>query len=377
MSTSSNKSDASCLPVIQRMADIQPEAVEWLWPGRIAIGKVTLIYGDPGLGKSFVTLDMAARVSCGAAWPDNEDSEQPVGGVVLLSAEDDAADTIRPRLDAHRADTQRICLLKAVHVAEGDFCRSFDLGQDIDALRKAIDQTPGCRLVIVDPISAYLGKADSNVNTEVRRALTPLSELAAEKRVAIVAVSHLRKGDGTAVHRAIGSIGFVAAARAAWVVIRDSEDSRRRFLLVAKNNLADDSAATGLAYSIEGKGPGDAPVVCWDPDPVTISADEALAAEPEDRGRPAHDRANAMAFLCEALFAGPRKATELVQEAEANHISKRTLERAKQDLGVKSFQPEIPGPWYWKLSYEPPQQIGDVVVPLQQSCQLGDSTQAA
>jgi RecA-family ATPase len=161
---------------------------------------------------------MAARVSTGAPWPDTPLELQPVGGVVLLSAEDDPADTIRPRLDAHGADVTRIVLLQSIDRPDGTN-RAVDLAVDGPALEAAIDTVPNCRLVVVDPISAYLGGVDSHSNSDVRGMLAQLAELAARRRVAVVAVTHLRKGDGPAMYRAMGSLAFVAAARAAWAIV--------------------------------------------------------------------------------------------------------------------------------------------------------------
>ena len=106
--------------VVVCLADVKPMPVELLWPGRVALGKVTLLAGDPGLGKSLVTLDMAARVSRGVAWPDDPTADGQAGSVVLLSAEDDLADTIRPRLDAAGADNNRITALTAVRHSDPD-----------------------------------------------------------------------------------------------------------------------------------------------------------------------------------------------------------------------------------------------------------------
>ncbi len=242
-----------------------------------------MLAGDPGLGKSLVTLDIAARVSRGAPWPDARHDPQPVGGVVLLSGEDDVADTIRPRLDAHNADVSRVIALQGISGSDtaGDYKRPVDLARDLDHLRSAIKEVHNCRLLIVDPISAYMGKSDSHVNAEVRAVLAPFAELAAEMHIAILCVSHLRKGEGQALHRTMGSLAFVAAARAAWVVCKDNSDPERRLLLSVKNNLAAD-VGSGLAYRIESHGPSGAPVVCWSAEPVNISADEAMA--PEHKG---------------------------------------------------------------------------------------------
>ena len=340
-------------PVLTCLADVQAEPVRWLWPERIAIGKVTLLVGDPGLGKSFITLDMAARVSTGTPWPDCPDKPNPAGGVVLLSAEDDLADTIRPRLDAAGADVSRIKAMEAVKVAEinGPERQSlFNLAEDIDALARAIEQTPGCRLVILDPITAYLGGTDSHRNAEIRSLLAPLSDLASNYGVAVVAVTHLRKGDGPAIYRAMGSLAFVAAARAAFAVGKDPEDptGRRRLMLPVKNNIGNDK--TGLAYTLESVPDSNMAVVEWEADPVEMSADDMLTAYPtRNPGPDPTERNEAAEWLIEALDDGPRPAKELLAQAEKDGISKGTLKRAKKELGVISGKDGMTGGWTWRM----------------------------
>ena len=333
-------------PEVVRLADVQPEQVEWLWPGRIAVGKVTLLAGDPGLGKSLATLDIAARVSTGKCWPDNRWEEQPVGGVVLLSAEDDLGDTIRPRLDSHGADVSRIVALKSIQGADvdGDYKRSFDLGRDLEHLRSAIGSVANCRLVVVDPISAYLGKTDSHKNSDVRSILLPLADLAAESRVAILAVSHLRKGEGAPIYRTMGSLAFVAAARSCWVVTKDSANPRRRLLLPTKINLAPDSQ--GLAFAIESHGPDGSPIVCWEAEPVTVSADEAMSPK---RGPAPDVRQEAADWLREQLAAGAMPAKDVAELGDDAGFSKRTLQRAYRDMGGKPSREGFGGPIHWSL----------------------------
>ncbi|MBU0639064.1 MAG: AAA family ATPase, partial [Planctomycetes bacterium] len=257
-------------PVTVRLADVQPELLRWLWPGCIALGKLTLLCGDPGLGKSFVTLDLAARVSSGTTWPDLPLLPNPAGSVVLLSAEDDLADTIRPRLDAAGADATRVVAIQAVRrilvtgQTQDDY---FDLTEDLPALEAAIQQVSDCRLVIIDPLTAYLGKTDSHKNAEVRAVLARLFELAARHKVAVLAVTHLNKANTLpAIYRAMGSLAFVAAARAVWAVVRDEDDEtgRRRLFVPVKNNLGADE--TGLAYALEPA--GQTASVQWESDPV-------------------------------------------------------------------------------------------------------------
>ena len=347
-------------PELVRLADVEPQPVRWLCPGRIPLGKLTLIAGDPGLGKSFVTLDIAARVSCGAAWPSQSEVSEAVD-VLLLSAEDDLADTIRPRLDAANADVSRIVMLTAVNDcgADGEMKeRAFNLAADLDALDSALQQMPNCRLVIVDPVSAYLpaGRGfDSHRNSDVRAVLAPLAELAARHRVAVVAVTHLRKGEGRAIYRAMGSLAFVAAARAAFVVSRDPDDKdgRRRFFLPVKTNLSPDES--GLAYHLEPK--GDTAVVVWEPGAVHVDVDLALcnanrddrgAADDTQRATPALDECKD--WLMDYLSNGPRPVKEIRSAARRDGLSWRTLQDAKSALGVEAHKGGLKEGWSWELS---------------------------
>jgi hypothetical protein len=336
-------------PVIVRLSEVKPEPVEWLWPGRIALGKLTLIAGDPGLGKSFLTLDMAARVSRGWAWPDAPDAAAPPGGVVLLSAEDGIADTIRPRLDAAGADVDRIVAVEAIRTV-GDHgresARTFDLSRDLPALEWAIQSVDGCRLVVIDPVTAYLGGVDSHKNAEIRGLLAPLGAIAEQHRVAVVAVTHLNKsGGGPAIYRTMGSLAFAAAARAAWAVSKDKDDPRRRLVLPLKNNIAPDMG--GLAYRIEPVGAGGCPVVTWEPDPVNVSADDALAADRGDDERTERD--DAAEWLRDYLGDGPKLARDVLTESKAAGFSKRTIDRAKRVACVRTRKEAFGGGWVWAL----------------------------
>ena len=321
-------------PVVVPLADVVPEPVAWLWPGRIALGKLTLIAGDPGLGKSWVSLDLAARVSLGAPWPDNRDTCAPLGGVVILTAEDGLADTVRPRLDAMGADVARIVAIDAVK--DGDRLLPVNLERDLLAIDETIKQVPDCRLVVIDPLSAYLGKTDSHNNADVRGLLHPLGELADRNKVAVVGVTHLNKGTGgSALYRATGSLAFVAAARAVLMVVRDQEDKRRRLVISAKNNLAPETPGMGFVLQDS--------LVQWQPEPVTIDADAALHPAGAD---------DAVDWLRGMLADGPVVASELFEAAEAEGLSRKALRRAKTVIGATSrrigYGPG--GRWEWFLS---------------------------
>jgi len=175
--------------VLTRASDIEPEGVSWLWPGRIPLGKLTLLSGDPGLGKSFLALDIAARTSSGSSWPDGQPGGEP-GNVAIASAEDGAADTIVPRLRHLNADMSRIYTIDGVKTESGR--RAASLDTDLPRIEVGV-RSVQARLLIVDPIGAFLGAADSHRDAEVRAILAPLADLAERLRVAILAIAHLNK----------------------------------------------------------------------------------------------------------------------------------------------------------------------------------------
>lgn len=346
-----NSDPTEPIAILRRLNEITREELEWLWPGRIPIGKLTLLAGDPGLGKSFVTLDLAARVSRGDAWPDLPLVKQKPGGVVLMNCEDDAGDTIAPRLDKAGADDKRIVLLEGVR--QLDRRRQFSLESDLPRLEDVLGQFTTTRLVVIDPIAAYCGNIDSHKNSDVRGMLAPLAELAGRHRIAILAVTHLSKSGGAkAVYRAMGSLAFAAAARAVWAIVKDSNDPDRRLFLPAKLNLARDP--DGLAYRID-----DARVV-WEYDPVQMHADEAFLMEfaeknPKPRGS---ERAEAVEWIREFLANGELPASEVIETGKQYGFSERTLRRAYKEIGAKPKKESFEGPWLWKLT-EPSLLEGD------------------
>ncbi len=313
--TNSDQTAAGPALVMQRACDVEAKPIEWLWPGRIAIGKQTMLAGEPGLGKSQLSAFLAAIVTTGGYWPNGE-GRADLGSVIVLSAEDDAADTIIPRLTAAGAELSRVHIVSAVTTDDRSGRRLFNLQTDLSALEEAIGHVGDVRLVIIDPVSSYLGKVDSHKNAEVRTVLEPIGELASRLRVAVVAVTHFSKGGGTSANtRIIGSIAFVAAARAAFIVSRDPDDENRRLFVPSKNNLGPDR--DGLAFRIETREVGKgiiAPAVSWDSEAVTRTADEILSAMSGSSNRhTAQD--DAKIFLQEALAHGPMSVSDLEAEA--------------------------------------------------------------
>jgi putative DNA primase/helicase len=288
---------------------------------------------------------MAARISTGTPWPDGKSCAR--GSVLLVTAEDDPGDTIRPRLDAHRADVERVHLLAGLHREEIDGSRAelvFSLG-DADALETALRRLDDCRLVVIDPVGSFLGaETDAHRDNEVRAVLAPVAKLAENYGAAVLVVMHRRKSAGAvADDTAMGSRAFTGIARSVWHLSRDAENRERRLLLPGKSNLT--AEQTGLAFTIG----GDPGAVRWEREPVAMTADDAMAQEQGDRGE-ASALGDAMAWLSDAMAGGPQPGKGLKAAALRDGIAGRTLERAKAKLGVEAGPDGFGGPWVWKLA---------------------------
>jgi hypothetical protein len=280
-------------------ATIQPTKIEWLWPGRIARGKHTCLAGEPGTGKSQLSIAIIAAVTTGGKWPCGE-GVAPIGNAIILSAEDGAADTIVPRLKAAGADLDRVHVVSTV----------LNLQHDLGLLEKKIIEIGNTALLVIDPVSSYLGKTDSHNNSRVRGVLEPLADMAERLRVAVLTVTHFTKGGGNnttkTLHRFIGSVAFTGAPRAAFAVIKDAAHDGRQLFLPAKNNLA--PPPQGLAFQLQQcMVDNNIPVsrIVWDAEP-----NEALAADAAGTGNRTA-KAEAMEFLEAALAGGPVPAAEV------------------------------------------------------------------
>jgi hypothetical protein len=329
---------AGTVPVIVNLAEVRAEAVSWLWQGRLAAGKLTLFVGDPGVGKSWITCDLAARSSAGRAWPDGAPSIGPID-VLMLSAEDGLADTIRPRLDALGADVSRVHHLAVLRNGEAE--RAVRL-TDIDAIETAIDQT-SAQLVTIDPLTAYAGTTDTHRDADVRGMLAPVAALAERKGVALACVMHLAKAtQRPALYRTAGSIAFTAAARIVLAVAADPTEPERRIVAPVKSNLSAPPAA--LAYRLtDGR-------LSWDAGPVVIDVEALLAGPASSRDREDTTDAEALiAALLTDVSAWPMAAKDAQAAADAHGIPERTLRRTARQMGIRvarlGFGPS--GKWMW------------------------------
>lgn len=328
------------------LADVQAEEITWLWPGRIPYGKITLLVGDPGLGKSFLSLYLASRLSTGSALQ-GEAERPPQIDTLLLSAEDDLADTIRPRLDRMGADVNRISAFQGILETDEDgrdIERMVRLDTDLAELERQIEET-GARFVVVDPINAYLGKTDGNQDIDLRRVLNPLAIIAARHKVAMLVVTHSNKrSEGNKLHRVMGSLAYVGLARSVLAVGADPDVPGRCNMVQIKNNLAEH--APGLGYRIV------AGEVVWDNDPVSLTADTVFdGAGARKDGDGAQAKNEAATFLHELLATGEVYSKDVYAKGNDLNLSKRTIDRAKADLGIKLRKEGFgkDSKWYWYL----------------------------
>ncbi len=331
---------------------VTPEAISWLWQGRIPLGKLSLIDGDPGLGKSTVTLDLVARISRGASMPDG--SPGVSGGAVLLTLEDGLADTIVPRLKAAGAVLSRIASLQEVHDKDGK--PRLPTVEDIEAIKRACQKVQA-KIVVIDPLMAHLdGRTNSFRDQDIRRALTPLAQLADEIRVAVAVVRHLNKASGgQAIYRGGGSIGIAGQARCTHLVAKDPEDESRRIFASVKNNLAPE--APSLSFSLEGF--DGASRIVWG-GVSNCRADALLSIPSSTEERTALDEARE--FLRDLLSNGPVESKEVQKEAKAAGITDITLRRAKKVLGVKVQKRDFAGGWECVLTAEDAQEVPKMLI---------------
>ncbi len=306
---------------IVRLVDVIPEQVEWIWPSRIPRSKVTLLVGDPGAGKSFASLAISSAETNGTALPGDEAPRTP-SNVLMWNGEDGIEDTIRVRAEALDVDLSRMHVIRG-GLDEAGRRRPFSLA-DVGRLHFEIQRLGDVRMVVIDPVSVLLAGVDTHVDAEVRSTLQPLVELARDARVAVVVVLHLKKGEAERiVYRIGGSIGFVALARSVLLVAAD-EDGRRAIAPV-KSNLC--AAPRPVEFRIDDEGRW-----WWGTLNDDLSAEHLLCVRRE-RGSALRE---AIEFFEQALTNGDRDVSEVAAEAEAAGISRKTQERARKKLGIKS-----------------------------------------
>lgn len=333
--------------IFLKSSEIVSKSIDWLWEGKIAKGKVTMIAGDPGLGKSQVSLHLASIVSTGGVFPGGYQCKQ--GSVLLFSAEDGAEDTINPRLQAAGADGDRVFIFSTIKTKDRE--KFFDMSTDLPLLKKALEQNNDISLIVIDPITAFMGETDTHKNAEVRGLLSVLSKMADEHHVAIVVVTHLNKNTGSsAMNKITGSLAFVAAARAAYMVVKDQSDESRRLFLTVKNNLAIDKG--GFAYKVESVTVDNniqTSKVVWEEGAISMTLAEAM----EMISNRNEARNETVEWLENFLRKYPEGISYDVIEKAAQKdgvaTCRKTLDRAAEKLFVDKIYVGYRKPKLWKL----------------------------
>lgn len=336
---------AAPVPVATCAASIPIGRVEWVWRQRIAAGMLNVLDGDPGLGKSTIMADLAARITRGSALPDEDVPPSSAGGVVFVSFEEDPSVVMVPRLMAAKADLSRVHIWNVTE-------RHFDLVNSLGQLAALIEQHDA-RLVVIDPLMAALPpELNSHRDQDMRSVLAPVAGMAQRTRAAILLVRHLNKsGGGGAVYRGGGSIGIIGAARCGLVLGRDPDaadgdhDDGQRVLAMTKCNVG--RMAKPLRLQLV-PAPSPAPGIEvarieWG-GTAKVSADE-LVAPREEQGA----IARAVDLLRTLMKDGPILAGEAHAALEANGVSLRTEGRAKDKLDILTKREGVKGKWWWYL----------------------------
>lgn len=323
---------------LRKAADIKAEPIDWLWEGVLVKGAISILGGDPGLGKSQASLSIASIISNGDYWPGSKQRAE-VGNVIILSMEDSAEHVIVPRLQACDANRDRIHIITTV-----DDSKQFNLQADIPKLRDAVEELGSVKLIIIDPITAYLGKSDVNNSGDVRSITNGLAALAQAYDTSILMLHHLNKGkDQPAAYRMQGSIAWTGAARTTFVIDRDSQDHDLRTMAPAKNNYAQDN--TAFKFTVRSAEVGDGiktSFVVWENGSHTNTADRVLAEKLE--GGDVFNET--VEFVNELMKNGRVESMVANKAAKDMHISESTLKRVKRKLGIVGVTDDYVT-WYW------------------------------
>jgi RecA/RadA recombinase len=327
------------------LSEVHPERVRWLWEGRLPLEKLVLLEGRPDEGKTTLAIDLAARVSTGAAMP-FETARRTPGGVVFLSAEDGLGDTIRPRFEAAGADLGRIVTAKPEDLPSLD-------APGLEFILALIERV-SAKLVVIDPLMGFVpDQIDTHSDHSSRRLLRKLSGLAEQTGATVLALRHPRKGSGTVAKDAGGgSTAFTAAARVVLLAASDPENDQQKILARVKGNLS--SPFPAVAYRLATS--GFTVKVQWLG--VTGHSADQLLAQATEEERSALDEAKAA--IVAILGNGPVPAAAAIHELKDVGIAERTWQRAKAALRVKSKKSSFDGEWNWTFPHTDSKTAEDV-----------------
>ena len=317
-----------CDGQLKRYSSVAAENVDWLWYPYIPFGKITLLQGDPGCGKSTLMMSVISAVSNGSFSPDGRKYKSPMH-VIYQCSEDGVADTIKPRLNAAGANCRNVAFLDE----EMDLVTLGD-----EKIRGAIEAFRA-KLLVIDPVQAYLGDADISNATGMRKMLRQLAIWASRYSCAVVLIGHLNKKEGSKeLYRSLGSIDLIAAARSVIQISSSDDGSDTKVLQHIKSSLT--PKGKDVFFTIDSQG-----CIQW------LDQNEDSFSGIYDVPSPkASKHTQAMDMILAELSSGPVKASEIQNKLASWNLSERTLQTAKKELGIRSIRKG--GIWYWELPDE-------------------------
>jgi len=320
-------------PLIERMTLVEEETVDFLWINRIPRGKLTLFDGDPGVGKSYTALAIAAALSQGQALPFDKEPEAPLRSLII-SAEDGPADTLKPRLRLLDADMDMIAIPNRT--------RAFTpWAINASLIEQMLREFPAA-LLVLDPVIAFANHKNTDKANDVRELLSPLTVLAEKYKSAFVLIRHLNKSiQSKALYRGQGSMDFAAVCRSCFIFAQDTNNPERRLMAHTKSTLAGFQPTLEFFIKTDGS-------FHWGNE-TTESADEALGTGEPKKKHEAHQLEAAVRFLEEVLGNGPKPSNDVKTKARDAGISNATLWRAKESMDLKASKARESGEWWWRL----------------------------
>jgi len=324
------------------IADVELKPIRWLWDLVFPLAKTSLLVGDGGVGKSYFTNWMASRITTGRDWIDPE-KKQPVGKVVIVTTEDGMADTIKLRATLMGTDQNNLIIIDGMLRGKDGDPGALSIGLDLPYIEKVIREAGNVRLLVIDPITEFIGKdVDDHRAGPTRSALAPLKGLAEKYNICVLILSHMNKDEAKKIlYRTTGSQSYINVPRAAWAITEDNEKTGRCFFSCIKKNLC--KTPPKYAFSITDNG------IILEKDPVKIKDDEIYGTDDQKYERSQIEEAKA--FLLEELQDGSISAKAILNNARLAGLAETTLRRAKAILKIVAFQNFEEGKtfWAWKL----------------------------